>query len=92
MTVINESIDAYSQQLASSHGPLTPCPPPRSRSKSLKIYGQRATMGDYIFVTRESSVASVSSENIKTSTNSDIVSPSSTHVAKILRADDEGVS
>ena len=59
---------------------------------SLKIgkkCGQRATMDDYMFVTRDSSVASVSSEKIKTSTNSDIVSPSSTHFAKILRADDE---
>ena len=49
-------------------------------------------MDDYMFVTRDSSVASVSSEKRKTSTNSDIVSPSSTHVAKILRADDEGIS
>ena len=37
-------------------------------------------------------VASVSSEKRKASTNSDIVSPSSIHVSKILRADDEGIS
>ena len=49
-------------------------------------------MNDYMFVTRDSSVAPVSSGKRKTSTNSDIVSPSSTHVAKILRADDEGIS
>ena len=90
ITVLNDSIDAYSQQLASSHGSLTPCPPPRSRSKSVKC-GQRATMDDYIFVTPDSSVASVSSGK-RNSTNSDIVSPSSTHVAKILRGGDEGIS
>ena len=49
-------------------------------------------MDDYIFVTHDSSVASLSSEKRKASTNSDIVSPSSTYVAKILRADDEGIS
>ena len=49
-------------------------------------------MDDYMVVTRDSSVASVSSEKRKASTNSDIVSPSYIHVSKILRADDEGIS
>ena len=49
-------------------------------------------MDDYMFVIRNSSVASVSSEKRKANTNIDIVSPSSTHVAKILRSDDEGIS
>ena len=46
-------------------------------------------MDDY--VTRDSSVASVYSEK-KASTNSDIVSPSSAHIAKMLGVDDEGIS
>ena len=79
MTALNDSIDAHSQQLTSSHGALTPCPPPRSRSKSVKKCGKKGN-----------SVASVSSEKRKASTNSDIVS--SIHVSKILRADDEGIS
>ena len=61
MTILNDSVDAYSQQLTSSHGSLTPCPPPRFHSKSFLKCGQRATMDAYIFVTRDSSVASVSS-------------------------------
>ena len=68
MTVLNDSIDAYSQQLTSSHGSLTPCPPPRSRSKSVTKCGQVATMDDYMFVTRDSSVTSVSPEKRKAST------------------------